>query len=30
VPAPACRAQGATPGFGTDFPHVLATPPATP
>ncbi len=30
VPAPACRAQGQTPGFGTDFPHVLATPPATP
>ncbi|HEX5146092.1 MAG TPA: MlaD family protein [Conexibacter sp.] len=27
VPAPACRAQGATPGYGTDFPHVLAEPP---
>lgn len=27
VPAPACRAQGATPGFGTDYPHVLAQPP---
>jgi len=27
VPAPACRAQGATPGFGTDFPHVVAEPP---
>ncbi|HMJ04092.1 MAG TPA: MlaD family protein [Conexibacter sp.] len=27
VPAPACRAQGPTPGYGTDFPHVLAQPP---
>jgi phospholipid/cholesterol/gamma-HCH transport system substrate-binding protein len=27
VPAPACRAQGPTPGFGTDYPHVLAQPP---
>jgi virulence factor Mce-like protein len=27
VPAPTCRAQGATPGFGTDFPHVVAEPP---
>jgi len=27
VPAPACREQGATPGFGTDFPHVTAEPP---
>jgi hypothetical protein len=27
VPAPACRAQGPTPGFGTDYPHVLAEPP---
>jgi phospholipid/cholesterol/gamma-HCH transport system substrate-binding protein len=27
VPAPACRAQGPTPGFGTDFPHVVAEPP---
>ncbi|HXE45097.1 MAG TPA: MlaD family protein [Conexibacter sp.] len=27
VPAPACREQGATPGFGTDFPHVDAEPP---
>ncbi|MGB2712016.1 MAG: MlaD family protein [Conexibacter sp.] len=27
VPAPACRAQGSTPGYGTDFPHVLAQPP---
>jgi virulence factor Mce-like protein len=27
VPAPPCRAQGATPGFGTDYPHVLAQPP---
>lgn len=27
VPAPACRAQGATPGYGTDFPHVVAEPP---
>lgn len=27
VPAPACRAQGPTPGYGTDFPHVLAEPP---
>jgi virulence factor Mce-like protein len=27
VPAPACRVQGPTPGFGTDFPHVLAQPP---
>jgi virulence factor Mce-like protein len=30
VPAPPCRRQGATPGFGTDFPQVLAQPPATP
>jgi virulence factor Mce-like protein len=27
VPAPACRAQGPTPGYGTDFPHVVAQPP---
>ncbi len=27
VPAPACTQQGATPGFGTDFPHVVAEPP---
>jgi len=27
VPAPPCRAQGPTPGFGTDYPHVLAQPP---
>ncbi len=27
VPAPACRVQGAIPGFGTDYPHVLAQPP---
>jgi phospholipid/cholesterol/gamma-HCH transport system substrate-binding protein len=27
VPAPACRLQGPTPGFGTDFPHVTADPP---
>jgi phospholipid/cholesterol/gamma-HCH transport system substrate-binding protein len=27
VPAPPCRAQGATPGYGTDFPHVVAEPP---
>jgi phospholipid/cholesterol/gamma-HCH transport system substrate-binding protein len=27
VPAPACRAQGPTPGYGTDYPHVLAEPP---
>jgi phospholipid/cholesterol/gamma-HCH transport system substrate-binding protein len=27
VPAPACRAQGPTPGYGTDFPHVVAEPP---
>jgi phospholipid/cholesterol/gamma-HCH transport system substrate-binding protein len=27
VPAPACRAQGPTPGFGTDFPHLVAQPP---
>jgi phospholipid/cholesterol/gamma-HCH transport system substrate-binding protein len=27
VPSPACRAQGPTPGFGTDFPHVTAQPP---
>ena len=26
-PAPACRAQGPTPGYGTDFPHVVAEPP---
>ena len=25
--APACRAQGPTPGYGTDFPHVVAEPP---
>jgi phospholipid/cholesterol/gamma-HCH transport system substrate-binding protein len=28
VPAPACKAQGTTPSFGTDFPHVTAQPPA--
>lgn len=27
VPAPVCRAQGPTPGYGTDFPHVVAEPP---
>lgn len=27
VPAPACRAQGPTPGYGTDFPHLVAQPP---
>lgn len=27
VPAPPCRAQGPTPGYGTDFPHVEAQPP---
>ena len=27
VPAPACRAQGPTPGYGTDYPHVVAEPP---
>src|SRR6266511_2571402 len=27
VPAPQCRAQGPTPGYGTDFPHVVAEPP---
>lgn len=27
VPAPACTAQGQTPGYGTDFPHVVAEPP---
>lgn len=27
VPAPPCRAQGPTPGYGTDFPHVVAQPP---
>jgi phospholipid/cholesterol/gamma-HCH transport system substrate-binding protein len=27
VPAPACRAQGPTPGYGTAFPHVVAEPP---
>lgn len=27
VPAPPCRQQGPTPGFGTDYPHVLAQPP---
>jgi virulence factor Mce-like protein len=27
VPAPACRQQGPTPGYGTDFPHVVAEPP---
>jgi phospholipid/cholesterol/gamma-HCH transport system substrate-binding protein len=27
VPAPPCRAQGPTPGFGTDFPQVTAQPP---
>lgn len=27
VPAPACREQGQTPGYGTDFPHVVAEPP---
>jgi phospholipid/cholesterol/gamma-HCH transport system substrate-binding protein len=28
VPAPPCRLQGKTPGFGTDYPHVVAQPPA--
>jgi len=27
VPAPTCTPQGATPGYGTDYPHVLAEPP---
>jgi len=27
VPAPPCRGQGQTPGYGTDFPHVIAEPP---
>lgn len=27
VPAPACTEQGPTPGFGADFPHVVAEPP---
>ncbi len=27
VPAPPCRAQGPIPGFGTDYPHVVAEPP---
>jgi|SRR5215212_3742896 len=27
VPAPPCRAQGPTPGYGTDFPPVVAEPP---
>lgn len=27
VPAPPCRAQGPTPGYGTDYPHVVAQPP---
>jgi phospholipid/cholesterol/gamma-HCH transport system substrate-binding protein len=27
VPAPPCRTQGPTPGYGTDFPHVVAEPP---
>ncbi len=27
VPAPPCREQGQTPGYGTDFPHVVAEPP---
>jgi phospholipid/cholesterol/gamma-HCH transport system substrate-binding protein len=27
VPSPPCRAQGPTPGFGTDFPQVVAQPP---
>ncbi len=27
VPAPACTPQGPTPGYGTDFPHVVAQPP---
>jgi phospholipid/cholesterol/gamma-HCH transport system substrate-binding protein len=30
VPAPPCRAQGTFAGFGTDFPHVTADPPAQP
>lgn len=28
IPAPACRLQGAFPGFGTAFPHVTALPPS--
>jgi len=28
VPSPACKAQGATPGYGADFPHVTAEPPS--
>jgi phospholipid/cholesterol/gamma-HCH transport system substrate-binding protein len=27
VPAPPCRRQGPTPGFGTDYPQVVAQPP---
>jgi phospholipid/cholesterol/gamma-HCH transport system substrate-binding protein len=27
VPAPPCRYQGPTPGFGTDYPHVVAQAP---
>jgi virulence factor Mce-like protein len=27
VPAPTCTQQGPTPGYGTDYPHVLAEPP---
>lgn len=27
VPAPPCRLQGKIPGFGTDYPHVVAEPP---
>jgi phospholipid/cholesterol/gamma-HCH transport system substrate-binding protein len=27
VPAPPCRLQGKFPGYGTDYPHVLALPP---
>lgn len=30
VPAPPCRLQGPTPGFGTDYPHVTADPPRNP
>jgi phospholipid/cholesterol/gamma-HCH transport system substrate-binding protein len=30
IPAPPCRLQGPTPGFGTDYPHVTADPPRTP
>jgi phospholipid/cholesterol/gamma-HCH transport system substrate-binding protein len=30
VPAPPCRLQGPTPGFGADYPHLTADPPRSP